>query len=61
RRCIEQRIVIVPGALFTNTHRYGNCLRLSAGGRWTPEREQALRTVGRIACLMAGSPANATG
>lgn len=49
RRCIEQRIVIVPGALFTTTSRYRNCLRLNAEGHWTPEREQALRTVGAIA------------
>lgn len=53
RRCIEQRIIIVPGPLFTTSSRYRNCVRLSAGAPWTPEREQALRVVGRIAAEMA--------
>ena len=49
RRCIEQRIIVVPGPLFTTANRYRNCLRLNAGAPWTPEREAALRLVGRIA------------
>lgn len=53
RRCIERHIVIVPGPLFTTSNRYRNCLRLNAGARWTPEREEALRTVGRIAEQLA--------
>ncbi|OYV29895.1 MAG: transcriptional regulator, partial [Thiomonas sp. 20-64-5] len=52
RRCIERRIIIVPGPLFTTSSRYRNCVRLSAGTPWTPEREQALRVVGRIAAEM---------
>ena len=49
RRCIEQCIIVVPGPLFTTSSRYRNCLRLNAGAPWTPELEQALRTVGTIA------------
>ncbi|WP_245800437.1 PLP-dependent aminotransferase family protein [Thiomonas intermedia] len=53
QRCIEQRIVIVPGTLFTTSNRYRNCLRLNVGGRWTAEREEALRAVGRMATQLA--------
>lgn len=49
RRCLEQRIIVVPGPLFTTANRYRNCLRLNAGAPWTPERDAALRLVGRIA------------
>lgn len=55
RRCIEQRVVIVPGPLFSTSNRYRNCIRLNAGGRWTAEREAALRMVGRIASELQGS------
>ena len=53
QRCIEQRIVIVPGTLFTTSTRYRNCLRLNVGGRWTAEREEALHAVGRMATQLA--------
>ncbi len=49
RRCIEQGIIVVPGPLFSTSKRYRNCLRLNAGAPWTVEREEALRTIGRIA------------
>lgn len=57
QRCIEQRIVFVPGTLFTTSTRYRNCLRLNVGGRWTAEREDALQTVGRIATQLAAGRA----
>lgn len=53
QRCIERRIVIVPGALFTTSTRYRHCLRISVGGRWTEEREEALRAVGHMATQLA--------
>ena len=53
RRCLEQRIVIVPGPVFTTTDRYRNCLRLNAEGSWNAQTEQALRTVGAIATSLA--------
>ena len=49
RRCLAQGIIVVPGPLFTTSTRYRNCLRLNAGASWTPEREAALRLVGRLA------------
>ena len=49
RRCIEQRIIVVPGPLFSTTNRYRNCVRLNAGAPWSAEREDALRLVGRLA------------
>jgi DNA-binding transcriptional MocR family regulator len=55
RCCIEQRIIVVPGPLFTTSMRYRNSLRLNAGAPWTHEREQALRTVGLLARQLAGA------
>ena len=49
RRCIEQRIIVVPGPLFSTSSRYRNCVRLNAGAPWSAEREDALRLVGRLA------------
>lgn len=54
QRCLEQRIVVVPGPLFTTTSRYRHCLRLSVGVPWSPEREDAFRTVGRLAQELMG-------
>jgi len=49
RRCFEQGIVVAPGALFTASSRYRNCIRLGIGGRWSDAHDTALRTVGRLA------------
>ena len=53
RRCIEQRIIVVPGPLFSTSSRYRNCVRLNAGAPWSTEREDALRLVGRLAADLA--------
>ena len=49
RACLEQRICIAPGPMFTATQRYRHCVRLGVGGRWDEVHECALREVGRIA------------
>jgi DNA-binding transcriptional MocR family regulator len=49
RACLEQRICIAPGPMFTATQRYRHCVRLGVGGRWDEVHERALREVGRIA------------
>jgi len=57
RACLEQRICIAPGTMFTATQRYRNCVRLGAGGTWDEAHERALREVGRIATDMLRSGA----
>lgn len=42
-------IRVVPGPLFSNSGRYDNCLRISCGFAVTPEAQQALRELGRMA------------
>lgn len=52
---IEHKIAITPGKLFSVNQKYTNCLRLSSGGVWTPEKEKALKRVGELikqACKM---------
>ncbi len=45
-RLLEERIAVTPGKIFTTTQKYKNCLRLSSGGMWTPQKEKALKRVG---------------
>ncbi|WP_232540340.1 aminotransferase-like domain-containing protein [Azohydromonas aeria] len=47
--CLRERICIAPGSLFSTTGRYGHCIRLGLGGRWTDAQRQALRRVGELA------------
>ena len=35
-------------AIFSASERYRNCLRLSCGHPWSPEREQAIVKLGRL-------------
>lgn len=48
-RAREAGIHLAPGALFTATSRFRNCLRFSLGLRWTKRTEQALVKVGEMA------------
>lgn len=47
-RLLDESIAIMPGKLFTTTQKYKNCLRLSSGGYWTPQKEKALKRVGEL-------------
>lgn len=47
-RLLDEKIAITPGKIFTTTQKYKNCLRLSSGGYWTPQKEKALRRVGEL-------------
>jgi DNA-binding transcriptional MocR family regulator len=47
-RLLDESIAIMPGKLFTTTQKYKNCLRLSSGGYWTPQKERALKRVGEL-------------
>lgn len=46
---LHRGIRFVPGALFSNSGRYDNCLRISAGYPVTARTQQALRDIGRLA------------
>ncbi|NRF69011.1 PLP-dependent aminotransferase family protein [Aquincola sp. S2] len=52
RACLEERICIAPGTMFSATDRYRHCIRLSVGGRWDDAQRQALRRIGAIAGAM---------
>ena len=46
---IAEGISFAPGVLFSSTPgQYAHCLRLSAGGRWRPEVEGAIRRLGQL-------------
>ncbi len=46
---LAKGICFAPGDVFSASNRYANCLRLSAGSRWSPWIENGLKTVGRLA------------
>jgi DNA-binding transcriptional MocR family regulator len=46
---LKQGIRVVPGSLFSNSGRFDHFLRISCGFPFTPQAEQALRQLGRIA------------
>jgi len=45
---LDKKIAITPGKLFTTTQKYKNCLRLSSGGLWTPQKEKVLKVLGEV-------------
>ena len=46
---IKQNISIAPGRIFTLQDQYQNCMRLCIGLPWTPDLEQKLIKLGRLA------------
>ena len=57
--CLPERILVAPGALFSASGRFRNCLRIGVGGDWSPEHLQALARVGDMACRLWAEPAAA--
>ncbi|WP_422845531.1 PLP-dependent aminotransferase family protein [Acidovorax sp. M2(2025)] len=57
--CLEQKILIAPGTVFSTSGRFRNCLRMGVGGDWSPAHLQALRTVGEMATHMLQQPPQA--
>ena len=49
-RALEYNIGITPGILFSATRRFKNHLRINCGSPWTPDTENALKTLGQIVC-----------
>ena len=48
RAALAANISIVPGAIFSATGRFDNCIRLSCGYRWSDSIDRALVTLGRL-------------
>ncbi|MDB6002262.1 MAG: transcriptional regulator, GntR family with aminotransferase domain [Rhizobacter sp.] len=56
--CLDERICIAPGTMFSATDRYRHCLRLGVGGRWDEVHRRGLCRVGEIAqAMLAASQA----
>lgn len=49
RRAFQEKISIVPGAIFSAGRTFSNFLRLNAGIVWTDQIERALMVLGRLA------------
>ncbi|MBW4660647.1 MAG: PLP-dependent aminotransferase family protein [Drouetiella hepatica Uher 2000/2452] len=48
-QALEQNVSIAPGAIFSPSGSYGNCLRLNSGLPWSEKIEQAMQTIGSLA------------
>jgi DNA-binding transcriptional MocR family regulator len=46
---LKKRICFVPGDVFSTSHRYANCLRVSCGSAWHARIEKGLETLGELA------------
>jgi DNA-binding transcriptional MocR family regulator len=59
---LKKGVCFVPGDVFSATHRYANCLRVSCGSAWHPRIEKGLETLGELASALlarqqrSGSP-----
>lgn len=47
--CVPQGVTFGPGGLFSATHRFDHCLRLSFAGAWGAEQRRALVLMGQLA------------
>nr|WP_315193113.1 PLP-dependent aminotransferase family protein [uncultured Aquabacterium sp.] len=61
--CLDERICIAPGGLFSANDRFRHCMRLGLGGKWGEAERRGLARVGQLAAgLAAGTTAGlATG
>lgn len=50
---LEEGILVTPGAMFSNSHRFDHFLRLSCGARGSGEVDEAVRRVGAIVGTLA--------
>ena len=49
REALERGISIAPGRVFSNADLYPNCLRLNYSAAWTPQVEEAVKALARMA------------
>lgn len=59
QQALAQHISLAPGHLFSADRRFSHCVRINCGHTAQPRFEEALRTVGALACALAGSGAGA--
>jgi DNA-binding transcriptional MocR family regulator len=52
-RALPERISFIPGTLFSAERRFGQCLRVGLGGRWSSHQHAALARLGALACDLA--------
>ena len=53
QQAAKHGIGLSPGAIYSATLRYRNCLRLNCGVKWSRESETAIETLGEIAKELA--------
>ena len=53
QQALRHGIGISPGAIYSATMRYRNCMRLNCGVQWSRESEAAIETLGGIAKRLA--------
>jgi DNA-binding transcriptional MocR family regulator len=46
---LKKGVCFVPGDVFSTSHRYDNCLRVSCGSAWNTRIEKGLETLGELA------------
>jgi DNA-binding transcriptional MocR family regulator len=49
QRALQEKISIAPGRMFSEQQQYNHYIRLNCGSLWSPQIEQALATLGRLA------------
>lgn len=54
-RARECGVLITPGPLFSASHRFQNCVRISYAHPWSPQRLEALKTLGAVLAEAAGA------
>jgi DNA-binding transcriptional MocR family regulator len=53
RRALAQDISIAPGHLFSADQRFGHCMRLNCGQQLDARFEDAVKTIGQLACALS--------
>jgi len=57
RQAAAHGISIAPGPMFSAKRQFANCVRLNYGHPWTPQIEDAVATLGRLAAAMCDATA----
>jgi DNA-binding transcriptional MocR family regulator len=60
-QALEDGICFVPGNVFSASHRYDHCLRLSCGHGWDARIEKGLMKLGELACAAVARKGNREG
>lgn len=58
KACLDERILIAPGTMFSASDSHRNCIRLNIPGSWGAKHSSALQRVGEIASSMVEAARN---